>query len=497
MKIVWIFKNPEKNTERRIKMTEESKSKNSGPYPYAGRYGTIQRFPEHPWTQEDVFQQLEVMAKEEDPYWQTGMCSGTMYSGDTKLFEMIGSAYRDFSHVNVLQRDMCPSQTRFEAEIIAMTLDMLHGSAVKEHHPDFTACGVMGTGGTDSIISALLSYREKYREERGITEPEVIIPDTAHPAFLKGAHYFGLKAVIAPSDPLTTQVDIDFVRENINKNTIALVGSAGNYPYGTIDPIDRLSELAVAHKLGLHVDGCLGGFILPWGERLGYDIPIFDFQLPGVTSISADTHKYGYGPKGTSVVAYRDKSYRRYQFYTCSDWKGGMYVSPGIGGSRSGGLIAATWAVMLTLGKDGYLKRAKEIFEASYAMQEVVKSHPELKLMGTPSFCFSFTSDEFDIYHVNDFMKDLGWRFNGQQYPSALHMCVTGPQTQTGLIDRFAKDLAAGLAYAKNPTEPVPETGALYGGAGTKSHVKNVDQNMIREILIAYQEACLEQPETA
>ncbi|MCP4753673.1 MAG: hypothetical protein GY866_22545, partial [Proteobacteria bacterium] len=278
------------------------------------------------------------------------------------------------------------------------------------------------------------------------------------------------------------------------KNTIVLVGSAGNYPYGTIDPIDRLSELAIEHKVGLHVDGCLGGFILPWGERLGFEIPVFDFRLPGVTSISADTHKYGYGPKGTSVVAYRDKSYRKYQYYTETEWKGGLYVSPGIGGSRSGGIIAATWAVMLTIGKKGYMERAKKIFEAAYAMQDVVKGIPELKLMGTPSWCFSFTSDEFDIYHVNDFMRTRDWRFNGQQYPSALHMCVTGPQTQPELVENFEKDLKEAVAYAKNPPQSVPKSGALYGGQGTQSVAENVDQAGAREMMIAYQDSCLEQP---
>ncbi|MCP4756018.1 MAG: aspartate aminotransferase family protein, partial [Proteobacteria bacterium] len=310
-------------------MAEKRKSK--GPYPYVERFGAIHEYPEQAWSWDKATEQLRQMAEEEDSYWQTGKCSGTMYSGDTELFELIGKTFKLFSHVNVLQRDMCPSQTRMESEVIAMTLDMLNGQAVNEHDSSQNACGVIGTGGTDSIISALLSYRDKFRTERNITEPEMILPDTAHPAFLKGAHYFGIKVVKAPTDPQTTQVDIDFVRQHINKNTIVLVGSAGNYPYGTIDPIDRLSELAIEHKVGLHVDGCLGGFILPWGERLGFDIPVFDFRLPGVTSISADTHKYGYGPKGTSVVAYRDKSYRKYQYYTETEWKGGLYVSPGIG----------------------------------------------------------------------------------------------------------------------------------------------------------------------
>ena len=166
---------------------------------------------------------------------------------------------------------MCPSQTRFESEIIAMTLDMLHGEAARARGQ--APCGVIGSGGSESIISAIYAHREWGRAEKGIDAPEMILPETAHVAFDKGAHYFGVRVVRAPVDPETTLVDTDFVREHIGRNTVLLVGSAGNYPYGTIDPIEELSELAVGHDVGLHVDGCLGGFILPWGEALGYDDP--------------------------------------------------------------------------------------------------------------------------------------------------------------------------------------------------------------------------------
>lgn len=469
-------------------------AQSSGPYPYLEMYGANHGFPQKRWSKDKLFDQLEFMAREEDAWWRTGKCSGTMYGGDPEIFDIIGRTFRLYSHVNALQRDMCPSQTRFEAEIIAMTLDLLHGDAVRQRDPGLTACGVINNGGSESIIAALLAHRNKFRQERGITAPEMILPDTAHAAFLKGAHYFGIKVVTAPTDAHTTQVDVDFVKDHINSNTILIVGTAANYPYGTIDPIEQLSELAAAHHTGLHVDACLGGFILPWGEQLGYDIPAFDFRLPGVTSISADTHKYGYGPKGTSVTAYCDKSFRKYQYFTATDWKGGLYLSPGISGSRSGGLIAATWAVMLYLGKAGYLQRAKKIFATAFAMQKAVLSIPELKLMGKPTFCFSFTSDYFDIYHVNDHMKANGWRFNGQQFPSAIHMCVTGPQTQPGVVAAFEKDLQAAVAYAKNPPQPVPVSGALYGGAGTQSMSRDMDLKGVEELMMAYLDACLEQP---
>jgi glutamate/tyrosine decarboxylase-like PLP-dependent enzyme len=439
-----------------------------------------------------VIAELEKISRAEDGVWADGRCSGTIYCGDRAIYDLSAAAFGRFSYVNALQRDMCPSQTRFESEIIAMTLDMLHGDAARAR--GLEPCGVIGSGGSESILSAIYTHREWGRAEKGIDAPEMILPETAHVAFDKGAHYFGLKVIPAPVDPKTTLVDVDFVRAHINRNTVLLVGSAGNYPYGTIDPIGALSELAVEHGIGLHVDGCLGGFILPWGEALGHEIPPFDFRLPGVTTISADTHKYGYGPKGTSVLLFRDKSLRRHQYFARPDWKGGMYASPGMGGSRSGGLIAATWAVMVSLGRQGYLEKARKIFETAFAMQAAVREQPELRLMGSPTFCFSFTSDAFDIYHVNDSMKQRGWRFNGQQFPSAIHMCVTGPQTQPGVVGRFAADLADAVAYAKKPAQPIPRSGALYGGQGTRVTAKDLDLARLREGLLRYLDSTLEQP---
>jgi glutamate/tyrosine decarboxylase-like PLP-dependent enzyme len=289
-------------------------------------------------------------------------------------------------------------------------------------------------------------------------------PETGHPAFDKACHLLGVELRRAPIDPDTTLVDVGAVKQLIDENTIAMMGSACNYGYGTIDPIAELSDLALERGIGLHVDGCLGGFILPWGQELGYDIPVFDFRIPGVTSISADTHKYGYGFKGSSVLAFRDIALRDSQYFFMTDWTGGKYASPGIEGSRSGGLLAATWAAMVSIGRTGYLEYARRIFETAFAMQDIVRSHPELRIMGKPTFCFSFTSDEFDIYHVNDFMRGRGWRFNGQQYPNAIHMAVTRPQTQPGLVEAFATDLAEAVPYAVAHKDEKPASGAIYGG---------------------------------
>ena len=428
-------------------------------YPYAERFPVNRVMPDHGRSHAEVLAELSAIAKEEDTTWETGQISGSYYCGDHENYDFLTDVFGLYAHVNALQRDICPSATRFEGEIIAMTLDMLHAEAVT----DATPCGIVTSGGTGSITHAMLAYREHAAATRGIIHPNVVKPETGHPAFDKACHLFGIELRIAPVDPETTLVRVDEVAKLIDENTIAIVGSACNYPYGTVDPIEQLSDLALERGVGLHVDGCLGGFILPWGQELGYDIPVFDFRHPGVTTMSADTHKYGYGMKGSSVSAFRDVALRNSQYFYLTDWTGGKYCSPGMDGSRSNGLLASTWAAMVTYGRDGYREHAKAIFETAAAMQEAVRSHPELRIMGSPTFCFSFTSDDFDIYHVNDFMRPLGWRFNGQQYPNAIHMAVTGPQTQKGVAERFASDLTDAVAYAIEHRDDTPESSAIYG----------------------------------
>jgi glutamate/tyrosine decarboxylase-like PLP-dependent enzyme len=231
------------------------------------------------------------------------------------------------------------------------------------------------------------------------------------------------------------------------------------------------------HNIGMHVDGCLGGFILPWIEKLGYAIAPFDFRLPGVTSMSADTHKYGFALKGTSVVLYRNNNLRRHQYFNVPDWAGGLYASPTAAGSRSGGLTAATWASMIYLGEEGYLKAARAIMAVADSIKQGIEDIPELILIGKPTFVISFRSEAVDVYHINDFMKTKGWRFNVLQLPPALHFCITMPQTAVaGVAERFLDDLKAGVAYAKTKAGSVAETTALYGLAGTLEGNKQVTE---------------------
>ncbi len=429
-------------------------------YPYADRYPVMRGLPSEGRDHEEILKELRTMASEEDASWENGKVSGSMYCGDREHYAFMTEAFALYGHMNALQRDVCPSSTRFEGEIIAMALDLMHAEAVTETE----AAGLVSSGGSGSIFHAMLAYREDAQQRRGITGGNILKPETGHPAFDKACHILGVELRKIPVDPVTTTVDPAAMAEAIDDRTIAMIGSAGNYGYGTIDPIEALSELALERGIGLHVDGCLGGFILPYGQELGYDIPLFDFRVPGVTTISADTHKYGYGFKGTSTLLFRDKALRNSQYFYMSDWSGGKYCSPGIDGSRSSGLLAATWAGMVAIGRDRYREYARQIFETSAAMQDSVRSHSELKILGSPTFLFAFASDDLDIYLVNDALRERGWRMNGLQYPNAIHMAVTRPQARPGVVEAWDADLSYAVQYARDHAGETAASGAIYGG---------------------------------
>jgi sphinganine-1-phosphate aldolase len=208
------------------------------------------------------------------------------------------------------------------------------------------------------------AYRDRAEKLFGITAPEAIIPDSAHAAFIKGTHYFGIKLVIAPTGD-DRRLDINAVAKLLNKNTVMVVASAPSFPHGVIDPIEELGQLLENHpQVGLHVDGCLGGFILPWLQKLGHVKTNFDFAVPRVTSISADLHKYAFAPKGASVILWKDSTYRKYQYFSYCDWSGGLYCSPAIQGSRAGGPMAGAWAVLVNLGEQGFLQHATAYWNA-------------------------------------------------------------------------------------------------------------------------------------
>ena len=439
-----------------------------GLYPYADRFPVVRGFPQRGRPRAEILAEIEAMSEIEDSPYHEGKISGSVYSGDEEHYHFLNEVFGHYSHANVLQRDMYPSATRFEGEIIAMTADMMHGSAV----PEGGVCGVLTSGGTESLMNPLLVYRE-WGRERGITKPNLVMPVTAHPGLLKGAHYFDIEVRLAAvTDEFIA--DMESVRSLVDENTVALAGSAGSYPHGLIDPIEELSDLAVERGINLHVDGCLGGFILAWGQDLGYDVPVFDFRLPGVTSISADTHKYGFGLKGSSVLLYRTPELRRLQYFIVPGWPGGLYTSPGMSGSRSGGIIAAAWASMVSLGREGYLAIAADIFRTAAELREAITSVPEMRVLGDPFFNVAFTTTEesgLDIFLVNDFLASRRWRMNGIQKPSAVHFCITRPNTQPGVIERFRADLVEAVQYAKDHQGTAARSGAFYASGVTTDQI--------------------------
>jgi glutamate/tyrosine decarboxylase-like PLP-dependent enzyme len=435
-------------------------------HPYRSRTESYTCIPQKGRPEQEIIEELAKIAAQEDQKWMSGQVSGTMYHGGREHYDFLNRVFGLFSYVNLIQRDLCPSGTKFEAEITAMVAHMLHGDTAKAANPDDIVCGTVTSGGSESIYNAIFVYRERARALKGINDPVMLAPTSIHPAFNKAAHYLGVKLV---QIPLTKdyQVDIELMRQHITDNTIALAGSAGSYPHGVIDPIGELSDLALAYDLGLHVDGCLGGFILPWIEKLGYPVTPFDFRNPGVTSMSCDTHKYGYSLKGTSVVVYRNPGLRRYQYFAQTDWPGGLYASPTVQGSRSGGLTAATWAAMLAMGEEGYLAAARAIMNTSDAIRAGINTIPEIKIMGRSTFLISMTSEVVDIYLVNDYLSMKGWRMNGCQNPPGFHFCITLSNTLPGVAEQFTEDLRAAVEFAKNPPYPQAKSGALYGLAGS------------------------------
>jgi sphinganine-1-phosphate aldolase len=431
-------------------------------HPYNKKYPVNTKLPEEGLAQEEILDQVAFMSLEENKKWQGGQCSGTMYHGGMEYYAFLNKVFNLFSYVSIMQRDLCPSGTKFEAEVVAMVGKMLHGDEVGKVNPQEEEAGAITSGGSESIFNAMFAHREWGREQKGIITPEVVAPMTIHPAHLKAAHYLGMKVIRVPVN-FDFEADVEAMAEKITPNTVALAASAGTYPHGVVDPIPRLSDLALEHGIGLHVDGCLGGFILPWIEKLGYDVPIFDFRLPGVTSISCDTHKFGYALKGTSTINFRNKSLRRYMYFAQDDWAGGMYAVPTIQGSRSAGLSAAVWAAMLSMGEAGYLKAARAIMDTADKIRAGIAGIPELRIMGKSTFLISLTSNVVNPYYVNDYLASKGWRMNGCQNPPGFHFCITLPQTQPGIAERYVQDLADGVAFAKNPTYDVPKTGFLYG----------------------------------
>ncbi|MBK7218729.1 MAG: aminotransferase class V-fold PLP-dependent enzyme [Candidatus Promineofilum sp.] len=437
--------------------------------PYRGDYPAYSRLPEQGRDRAAILGEIEELKEREEARWRDGFVSGAVYHGDAEHIDFLNRVYALTSQSNPLHADVWPSAAKYEAEIVAMTADMLGGSHAAAGEP---VCGTVSSGGTESILLAMKTYRDRARAERGITRPEMVVPISAHAAFDKAADYFGIKMVRVPLDG-DYRADVAAARRAITRNTIVMVGSAPCFPYGVIDPIEKLSALAQSRGIGFHTDACLGGFVLPWAADLGYAVPPFDFRLPGVTSMSADTHKYGYAAKGTSVVLYRGPALRRYQYFTATDWPGGLYFSPTFAGSRPGALSAACWAALVSLGRDGYREATRRILLTADEIRQGIAATPGLRLLGHSLFVHAFTSDEVDIYRVLEAMSRRGWSLNGLHRPACVHICVTLRHTQPGIghtpsvAQRFVADLRAAVEEVRAHPNEKGEMAPVYGLAAS------------------------------
>ncbi len=429
--------------------------------PYRGEFASYEQLPEDGRAYSDILQEMMAIKAREESRWREGYASGAVYHGGRDHIDFLNQVYALYSQSNPLHVDLWPSASKFEAEIIAMTAAMLGANQT-----DSAVCGSVSSGGTESILLAMKSYRDQAREIKGITQPEMIVPVTAHAAFDKAAQYFKIKMVHVPVDQ-DYRADVTAVKKAINKNSIVIVGSAPSFPHGIIDPIAEMSSLALEAGIGFHTDACLGGFLLPWAEKLGYPVPPFDFRLPGVTSMSADTHKYGYAAKGTSVVLYRTHELRRFQYFVITDWPGGLYFSPTFAGSRPGALSAACWAAMVSTGEAGYMEASRRILETAESIKTGIGTIPELSILGDPLWVIAFASQAVDIYRVMDWMTHKGWSLNGLHKPSCVHLAVTLRHTEPGVADRFVSDLTEAVAAVKADPEKLGGMAPVYGMAAT------------------------------
>ena len=433
--------------------------------PYRGKFDTFAEIPDQGRHPSEILNEMEAIAELEQVRWKEGYASGAVYHGDVDHINFLNRVYAMNSQSNPLHTDLWPSSAKYESEITAMAARMLGAEPTADRSDaDQQICGVVTSGGTESILLAMKTYRDWARDQKKITQPEMIVPVTAHAAFEKAAAYFKIKLKRIPVDA-DYRADVVAARKAITRNTVVIVGSAPSFPHGMIDPIEELSELAREKAIGFHTDACLGGFVLPWAEKLGYAIPPYDFRLPGVTSISADTHKYGYAPKGTSVILYRGLALRRYQYFTSTDWPGGLYFSPTFAGSRSGALSAACWAAMIKVGKNGYQAASRKILDTASKIKKGIHEISDLHILGDPLWVIAFGSKTLDIYEVMDYMANRKWSLNGLHHPACIHICVTLRHTQPGVAERFIEDLKSAVDAVREKRAGIGKMAPIYGMA--------------------------------
>lgn len=409
---------------------------------------------------QEIAEHVEEYLQLGDFKWTEGYLSGSLYMWNPQLIALLTKVCSAAFYTNPLHPDVFPGVNKMEAEVVRMSCNLFKGG------PE--SCGTMTTGGTESIFMACKAYRDYAQEVKGIKRPEIIVPLTAHAAFDKAAHYLGIKIKHIQLNEDTT-VNIAAMKRAISRNTCLLVGSAPNFPYGTLDDITSIGELGLKYNIPVHVDACLGGFIAAFMDYTEYKIRPFDFRVPGVTSISADTHKYGFAPKGSSVVMYSEPKFRHYQYTVTTDWPGGVYGSPTVGGSRCGAIIATCWATFMHFGLEGYIKATREIVETTKKIENGLRKIDGIFVFGEPATSVvAIGSKVYDVYRLQEIMNSKGWNLNTLQFPKGIHLCVTHLHTEKGRAEAFLKDIADGVAeIKKNPRQEVEGAMAIYGAAQT------------------------------
>ncbi|MEO1516495.1 MAG: aspartate aminotransferase family protein [Bacteroidota bacterium] len=397
------------------------------------------KIPPEGVSRDSILSELENM-KTNDIKWRAGRSFSYVYFAGDEILSLVQEAYLKYFSSNALNPSAFQSLRRMESEVVRMSAHLFQGGE--------DISGSMTSGGTESILMAVKTAREWARRTRGQQSGwEIVLPASAHPAFHKACHYFDVK-------PVNVAVGDDFralpeqMAAAVNERTVMLVGSAPSYPHGLVDPISEIAAIAKDKGLLCHVDACVGGFMLPFLRAANYPIPAFDFAVEGVTSISADIHKFGYAAKGASVVLYRTGELRKDQFYVYTDWSGGIYGSPTMTGTRPGGAIAAAWAVMRFIGMDGYIEKARLSMETALKIRAALTAIPGLKVLGQPDMCiFALSSDEFDIYEVGDELGLMGWSIDRQQLPPSLHFTIT--PTHVDVVDELVADVTAAVRKAR------------------------------------------------
>ncbi len=360
---------------------------------------------------------------------------GLIYNAGPEVDAVLHAAADLTLKENALNPFVFPSLKDMQRDVVSIAADLFHGGE--------EAGGAMTSGGTESIFMAVKTARDKARAERGVKRGKLVIPRTSHPAFIKAAHLLDIDWVHVPlREDLRTYAED--MAPLLDDETVLAVGGAPNYPFGMIDPITEMAALAMERNIPFHVDACLGGFMLPWVERLGIELPLWDFRVPGVTSISADLHKYGFAIKGASVVMHKPKTNMRYQVFQFGDWPGGIYGTQAFQGTKPAPPIAAAWAVLHLLGEEGYVKLAGQTMEAVQRLIAGVNAMPDVHVWGEPNMSVvAIGSRVHDILAVGDALNAKGWHFDRQEGPASIHLMAS--PTHAAIVDEFLSDLREAL----------------------------------------------------